>query len=73
MADEPTKECPRCGGTGVDPEGGDCIRCGGDGLIPSDFSNTVEDYLERIIAEQESQRTDLTAALSQIWNKVKDL
>jgi len=29
--------------------------------------------VDSIIAEQASQREDLTAALTQIWNKVKDL
>jgi len=29
--------------------------------------------LDSIIAEQASQREDLTAALAQIWNKVKTL
>jgi len=37
-----------------------------------DFGNIV-DKLDAIITEQASQRVDLTAALTQIWNRVKDL
>jgi len=33
----------------------------------------LQDQIDSIIAEQASQREDLTAALTQIWNKVKDL
>ena len=35
--------------------------------------NDVLDKCNDIIAEQASQREALTAALTQIWNKVKDL
>ena len=40
------------------------------------LETAVADILDKcndIIAEQAAQRTDLTAALTQIWNKVKDL
>jgi len=33
----------------------------------------IKNKVDAIIAEQASQRVDLTAALTQIWNKVKDL
>jgi len=36
-------------------------------------SSSILSKLDSIIAEQASQCEDLTAALSQIWNKVKDL
>ena len=73
--------CGNCNGTG---EIGDppiqCGSCGGTGelywghadTIMAEF-NEVDAKLDSIIAEQASQRADLTAALTQIWNKVKDL
>jgi len=42
----------------------------------SDIEDKVDamtDSIDAIIAEQDSLREDLTAALLQIWNKVKDL
>jgi len=66
-----TVDCSRCEGTGEDPPGTPCPRCGGDGQVPADWYNIVENRLLAIQAEQASQRTDLTAALTQIWDKVK--
>jgi len=37
------------------------------------FLKGLMDKTDGIIAEQASQREDLTAILTQIWNKVKDL
>ena len=38
-----------------------------------DRISDILDKVNDIIAEQASQRTDLTTALTNIWNKVKDL
>ena len=84
---EITKVCTYCWGTGKNPafvpEGESqeqCPKCAGAGRIESGqvddiettFSNVL-DKLDTIVVEQISQREDLTAALTQIWNKVKDL
>ena len=70
-----TTVCNVCGGDGIqwrdtDGEGGhECTHCGGTGIV----NIGSVDALDTIVAEQASQRADLTAALTQIWNKVKDL
>lgn len=56
-----------------------CTVCGGDGVVSlahivvDPGMDVLESMLSNIIAEQASQREDLTAALTQIWNKVKNL
>jgi hypothetical protein len=76
--------CTDCKGTGVDPipagtwENGIyvpatetvCKLCSGNGYF--DQPITTEE-VDAIIAEQASQRVDLTAALTRIWDKVKNL
>ena len=72
--------CPDCGGDGLkDPVGTHeriyAYASDGQTRILT-LETAVADILDKcndIIAEQASQRTDLTAALTQIWNKVKDL
>ena len=70
--------CYQCNGTGQH-QGAVCDVCGGDGVVTANFELTytqgltIDAKVDDIIAEQASQRTDLTAALTQIWNKVKDL
>ena len=72
--------CSVCGGTGI-VDGDICTNCMHTGVTPirGKVALTrkklfdIEDKNDSIIAEQASQRTDLTAALTQIWNKVKDL
>lgn len=72
--------CYTCNGTGEyrgqDSSSSSCPECNGDKYVDSrmqvDFGNIV-DKLDAIITEQASQRVDLTAALTQIWNRVKDL
>jgi len=73
------KLCPVCQGSGSVPaatgQGDACVICDETGYMDVgiiDISD-VTDKLDSIIAEQASQREDLTAALTQIWNKVKDL
>lgn len=82
-----TRPCERCNGTGeVDnPPGGDipditCPDCDGEAKLPfaeiEDIDTRltdIKDRIDSIIAEQASQRTDLTAALDAIWDKVKNL
>jgi len=68
--------CTTCGGTSF--VGGEmCPACFGTGTLPLKGAlaqgSLVLDKLNSIIAEQASQREDLTTALTQIWNKVKDL
>ena len=67
---------------GVGPEDIiECQVCSGSGKLPISLAttelNTTFDSLiakvDDIIAEQVSQRADLTAALTQIWNKVRVL
>jgi len=72
--------CNVCGGDGISwrsgLEGATCDTCKGTGLVDGPdipIIDDMDDKLDSIIAEQASQRVDLTAALSQIWNKVKDL
>jgi len=76
-------KCGLCNGTGQMPVGAGtalCIACDGTGevywghadSIMTEFDE-VDTRLDNIIAEQASQREDLTTALTQIWNKVKDL
>jgi hypothetical protein len=59
-----------------------CAACGGTGKVNAgwiditdlmDRFGDIDSKADSIIAEQASQREDLTAALSQIWNKVKTL
>lgn len=70
--------CNMCGGDGLDArqEYGICHHCDGTGIVLSGEIAEIDDInakVNDIIAEQASQREDLTAALTQIWNKVKDL
>ncbi len=67
------RACPVCSGTGeIDaPEGFHMSEAHQISMFRMLVDTT--DKLDSIIAEQASQREDLTAALSQIWNKVKDL
>lgn len=75
--------CDTCHGAGFvgDPQGPKdlCPDCNGWGE-KSDLFNAlkaklddIEDKVNEVQAEQASQREDLTAALTQIWNKVKNL
>jgi len=72
--------CSNCGGNGVKDESL-CPVCFGIGSLPAigifpllgKKLFDLESKLDAIITEQISQREDLTAALTQIWNKVKDL
>ena len=71
--------CKDCKGTGkrpygpVDEEPAICGDCAGSGYKTWGVLDDVDEKLDAIIAEQASQREDLTTALTQIWNKVKDL
>jgi len=67
-----TQQCDICLGDGTLGENNSCPKCDGSGVIEYDASE-VETKLDAIIAEQASQREDLTTALNQIWNKIKDL
>lgn len=68
--------CTTCDGSAT-VGGSICQECLGTGAIPVGGQLRVyKKILENsntIIAEQASQREDLTTALTQIWNKVKDL
>ena len=79
--------CSACGGTGL-VGGESCLQCSGDGLEEVTGVHEVGhgymiaaqtnllaliETISEIKVEQASQREDLTAALTQIWNKVKDL
>ena len=72
---ELTIECPECRGVGqreTDWVGTiNQLRKLVDEAEP--ILKSIEPKIDDIIAEQASQRIDLTAALTQIWNKVKDL
>jgi len=69
-------KCLTCKGDGV-VDGAFCYSCIGTGyrlsVAEAIFFKGISDKVDSIIAEQASQREDLTAALTQIWNKVKDL
>ena len=71
------KKCPKCFGDGVwnkhapEQELVECPLCEGSGRQHYCYAEIPQ--LDEIIAEQESQRTDLTNALEAIWNKVKTL
>ena len=75
------RTCTQCQGEGTkpssdnDPTPTDCVTCGGTGYerIGEVDNSDIVAKLDAIIVEQAAQRVDLTAALSQIWNKVKDL
>ena len=78
------KMCEGCRGDGIVQKYGrdpyTCPDCGGSGRIfladsmdLATILNSITGQVDAVIAEQISQREDLTAALSQIWNKVKDL
>lgn len=78
--------CPACGGDGIVSHefGGEvggqerpCDTCGATGKISAgkviiDLSD-IEDKLDSIIAEQASQREDLTNALTNIIGKCNDI
>jgi len=74
-------QCWNCKGTGIHGGGTipevPCGYCGADGTadtFPLIIDTTeLTNKLDSIIAEQAAQRVDLTAALTNIWNKVKDL
>ena len=68
--------CLDCSGSGYSNQG-ICTSCYGGGSLPVVghlvlFKQLMAN-LDVIIAEQASQREDLTAALTRIWNKVKGL
>lgn len=72
--------CPHCNGSGKEPSdpGTNCFTCKGAGsCAPADLYQELVLRMEalgegfnEIKAEQESQRVDLTAALTRIWNKL---
>lgn len=83
MPDDIIYTCPECGGA-ENISGNVCLECMGSGVLPirGNISTqkaaflliyNMQSKLDNIIAEQAAQRIDLTAALTQIWNKVKDL
>jgi hypothetical protein len=61
----------------VGEEGFPCPDCLGTGALPIIGQVKVQKEtfrkLDLVIAEQASQRVDLTAALTAIWDKVKNL
>lgn len=74
--------CGACSGTGF-INGEKCIPCLGTGYVSTTGINIrllsvyngisgANSKLDSIIAEQASQRVDLTAALTAIWNKVNE-
>ena len=80
--------CTTCSGLGKIDDVDLCPSCFGRGILPPsglpgltakklfEVADAINDILGKcndIIAEQTAQRADLTAALTQIWNKVKDL
>lgn len=67
--------CVRCNGAGIDPDTEEtCLTCKGAGeLEVRNEWKVIQHKIDSIIGEQASQREDLRAALTQIWNKVKDL
>ena len=83
MTDFPKPEdCPDC--HGVPDDSTLCLTCMNQGVLPVrgarleaqmilQGQGDLSDKLDDIIAEQASQREDLTTALTQIWNKVKNL
>lgn len=75
-----TTTCTICGGDGS-LDGDLCTECFGQGSLPpigifcliGKKLIDTQTKVDQIITEQASQREDLTAILTQIWNKVKDL
>lgn len=66
--------CSVCRGSGQMPKENICPSCDGARYKEHEIDlEALQDQIDSIIAEQASQREDLTAALTQIWNKVKDL
>lgn len=81
-----SQTCRTCGGDGIFTTSGsnngvpftmesECSQCKGLGkqVFGSFDSEAISTVLEAIVAEQLSQRADLTSALSNIWDKVKNL
>jgi len=73
----PYTTCTTCNGDGIIGDGL-CQECFGGGSLPIHSKDVfcIRDLfskLDAVMAEQAAQRADLTAALTQIWNKVKDL
>jgi DnaJ-class molecular chaperone len=65
--------CSTCSGSGF-INGEVCSVCFGAGAVPAaGMPKLLIETLNRIVAEQAAQRIDLTAALTAIYNKVKDL
>jgi hypothetical protein len=51
-----------------------CVVCMGSGAIPlRGLPRWFKETIGSIATEQAAQRVDLTAALTAIWNKVKNL
>jgi len=66
--------CSVCRGSGHTPAQNICPCCDGLGCLEHEIDlEALQSQIDEIQVEQASQRTDLTAALTQIWNKVKDL
>jgi len=66
--------CNHCLGTGKEssnPEA-NCLVCNGTGVIVACFYGGTLAKLDAIIAEQAAQRTDLTAALTTIIQKLNE-
>jgi len=64
--------CSHCLGTGKEPDESPCLVCGGTGEIDLCFYGSALAKLDAVIAEQASQREDLTAALTTIINKLNE-
>lgn len=76
MAEDTIYTCTTCNGQ-MYVDGKICSECFGSGSLPLvgnvGILKIMSDKLNDVIAEQSAQRTDLTTALTAIWNKVKNL
>jgi len=62
--------CPRCNGTGDDPDGGICSVCQGAKTVAADH-RTQSAMMHELLVGLQADMVEVKAGLTKIWNKVK--
>lgn len=63
--------CPRCNGTGDDPEGGVCQMCGGTGEVKADHRKQSSMQHE-LLADMKNKVDDIKEKVDEIMDKLNE-